>query len=191
MIHILKGWESKMAIDNATIARRYGNALFEVAKEQDSLAETATELNEIKAALEKEPGFVVFMTSPQIDEKVKKDTLESMAKGASSLVANLLHMLFDYHRIANLESIIGEFNRLYDADRKIVRATVKTAIALEDDQKQKLAATFAKIENANQVILDEKVDPSIIGGVVLQSESHIYDGSIRSKFEQIKRLLLK
>ena len=191
MIHILKGWESKMAIDNATIARRYGNALFEVAKEQDSLAETATELNEIKAVLEKEPGFVVFMTSPQIDEKVKKDTLESMAKGASSLVANLLHMLFDYHRIANLESIIGEFNRLYDADRKIVRATVKTAIALEDDQKQKLAATFAKIENANQVILDEKVDPSIIGGVVLQSESHIYDGSIRSKFEQIKRLLLK
>ena len=191
MIHILKGWESKMAIDNATIARRYGNALFEVAKEQDSLAETATELNEIKAALEKEPGFVVFMTSPQIDEKVKKDTLESMAKGASSLVANLLHMLFDYHRIANLESIIGEFNRLYDADRKIVRATVRTAIALEDDQKQKLAATFAKIENANQVILDEKVDPSIIGGVVLQSESHIYDGSIRSKFEQIKRLLLK
>ena len=191
MIHILKGWESKMAIDNATIARRYGNALFEVAKEQDSLAETATELNEIKAALEKEPGFVVFMTSPQIDEKVKKDTLESMAKGASSLVANLLHMLFDYHRIANLESIIGEFNRLYDADRKIVRATVKTAIALEDDQKQKLATTFAKIENANQVILDEKVDPSIIGGVVLQSESHIYDGSIRSKFEQIKRLLLK
>ena len=191
MIHTLKGWESKMAIDNATIARRYGNALFEVAKEQDSLAETATELNEIKAALEKEPGFVVFMTSPQIDEKVKKDTLESMAKGASSLVANLLHMLFDYHRIANLESIIGEFNRLYDADRKIVRATVKTAIALEDDQKQKLAATFAKIENANQVILDEKVDPSIIGGVVLQSESHIYDGSIRSKFEQIKRLLLK
>ncbi|HIX01379.1 MAG TPA: F0F1 ATP synthase subunit delta [Candidatus Ligilactobacillus excrementigallinarum] len=180
-----------MAIDNATIARRYGNALFEVAKEQDSLAETATELNEIKAALEKEPGFVVFMTSPQIDEKVKKDTLESMAKGASSLVANLLHMLFDYHRIANLESIIGEFNRLYDADRKIVRATVRTAIALEDDQKQKLAATFAKIENANQVILDEKVDPSIIGGVVLQSESHIYDGSIRSKFEQIKRLLLK
>ena len=191
MIHILKGWESKMAIDNATIARRYGNALFEVAKEQDSLAEMATELNEIKAALEKEPGFVVFMTSPQIDEKVKKDTLESMAKGASSLVANLLYMLFDYHRIANLESIIGEFNRLYDADRKIVRATVKTAIALEDDQKQKLAATFAKIENANQVILDEKVDPSIIGGVVLQSESHIYDGSIRSKFEQIKRLLLK
>ena len=191
MIHILKGWESKMAIDNATIARRYGNALFEVAKEQDSLAETATELNEIKAALEKEPGFVVFMTSPQIDEKVKKDTLESMAKGASSLVANLLHMLFDYHRIANLEAIIDEFNRLYDADRKIVRATVKTAIALEDDQKQKLAATFAKIENANQVILDEKVDPSIIGGVVLQSESHIYDGSIRSKFEQIKRLLLK
>lgn len=61
-----------MAIDNATIARRYGNALFEVAQDQNSLAETAAELNELKAALNQEPGFVNFMTSPQIDEKSKE-----------------------------------------------------------------------------------------------------------------------
>ncbi|MGX5377231.1 F0F1 ATP synthase subunit delta [Ligilactobacillus sp. LYQ135] len=180
-----------MAIDNATVARRYGKALFEVAQEQNSLAETAEELNQIKAALEKEPGLVVFMTSPQIDEKVKKDTLNEITKNASSLVANLLNMLFDYHRISNLEAIIDEFNRQYDAKRKIVRATVRTAIALDEQQKDRLAKTFAKLEDANQVILDEKVDPSIIGGVILQSQNHIYDGSIRSKIEQVKRLLLK
>nr|WP_321315964.1 ATP synthase F1 subunit delta [uncultured Ligilactobacillus sp.] len=180
-----------MAISNATLAIRYGNALFEVAKEQDSLTETANELSELKAALDKEPGFVVFMTSPQIDEKAKQETLGEMTKNASSLVQNLLKMLYDYHRIMILQAIIDIFNRLYDEDRKIVRATVKTAIALDDAQKDKLAKKFAEIENANQVILEEKVDPSIIGGVVLQSSSYIYDGSIKSKLEQVKRLLLK
>lgn len=191
MIHILKGWESKMAIDNATIARRYGNALFEVAQEQDSLAETATEVNELKAALNQEPGFVNFMTSPQIDEKAKKDTLSALTANASTLVSNLLNMLFDYRRISNLEAIIDEFNRLYDQERKVVRAVVRTAVELDDQQKDTLAKKFAAVEGANQVILDAKVDPSIIGGVVMQSESHIYDGSIKTKLEKIKRLLLK
>lgn len=191
MIHILKGWESKMAIDNATIARRYGNALFEVAQEQDSLAETANELKELQAALKQEPGFVNFMTSPQIDEKAKKDTLSAMTENASTLVSNLLNMLFDYRRISNLEAIIDEFNRLYDEERKVVRAVVRTAIELDEQQKDTLAKKFAEVEGANQVILDTKVDPSIIGGVVMQSESHIYDGSIKTKIEKIKRLLLK
>lgn len=180
-----------MAIDNATIAHRYGKALFEVAKDAGSLADTANELQQLKAALNQEPGFVIFMTSPQIDEKAKKETLDAMTKDASNLVDNLLHMLYDYRRIVNLVAIIDEFNRLYDQERKVVRATVKTAIALDDDQKERLASQFAKLENVNQVILDEKIDPSLIGGVILQSESRIYDGSIKSKIEKIKRLLLK
>ena len=180
-----------MAIDNATIARRYGNALFEVAQDQNSLAETAAELNELKAALNQEPGFVNFMTSPQIDEKAKKDTLSALTANASTLVSNLLNMLFDYRRISNLEAIIDEFNRFYDQDRKVVRAVVRTAVELDDQQKNTLAKKFAEVEGANQVILDARVDPSIIGGVVMQSESHIYDGSIKTKLEKIKRLLLK
>lgn len=180
-----------MAIDNATIARRYGNALFEVAQDQNSLAETAVELNELKAALNQEPGFVNFMTSPQIDEKAKKDTLSALTTNASALVSNLLNMLFDYRRISNLEAIIDEFNRFYDQNRKVVRAVVRTAVELDDQQKDTLAKKFAEVEGANQVILDAKVDPSIIGGVVMQSESHIYDGSIKTKLEKIKRLLLK
>ena len=100
-------------------------------------------------------------------------------------------MLFDYRRISNLEAIIDEFNRLYDQERKVVRAVVRTAVELDDQQKDTLAKKFAEVEGANQVILDAKVDPSIIGGVVMQSESHIYDGSIKTKLEKIKRLLLK
>ena len=180
-----------MAIDNATIARRYGNALFEVAQDQNSLAETAAELNELKAALNQEHGFVNFMTSPQIDEKAKKDAFPGQTANASALVSNLLNMLFDYRRISNLEAIIDEFNRLYDQERKVVRAVVRTAVELDDQQKDTLAKKFAEVEGANQVILDAKVDPSIIGGVVMQSESHIYDGSIKTKLEKIKRLLLK
>lgn len=140
-----------MAIDNATIARRYGNALFEVAQEQNSLAETAAELNELKAALNQEPGFVNFMTSPQIDEKAKKDTLSALTANASTLVSNLLNMLFDYRRISNLEAIIDEFNRLYDQERKVVRAVVRTAVELDDQQKDTLAKKFAEVEGANKL----------------------------------------
>lgn len=180
-----------MALSRQTIAKRYGKALFETAKEKDVLEQTAKELAQIKQVLRSEPQFVEFMTSASIKTEDKENLLKDLQKDASELTSNLLSMLYDYRRIANLEDIIDEFNRLNDEDKKTVRATVTTAIALDESRKEQIASAFAKVVGANKVELETIVDPQIIGGVILKSSSYVFDGSIKSKIENIKRLLVK
>ncbi|MCP0885958.1 F0F1 ATP synthase subunit delta [Ligilactobacillus sp. WILCCON 0076] len=180
-----------MALDNSTIAHRYSQALFEVAQEKKQLENISAELAEVKKGIATQPQFTVFMTSPSINYEAKLALLESLTKNASELTKNLLNMLFDYNRIANLNDVINEFNKLYDEFQKTVRVTVTTAIKLDDIQTKKLSDSFANIVNAKNVVVKPVVDSTIIGGVILQSNSYIYDGSIKTKIERIKRLLLK
>ncbi|KRM97570.1 ATP synthase F1, delta subunit [Liquorilactobacillus aquaticus DSM 21051] len=173
------------------VAHRYGKALFDLAEEQDSRQSLLEELTELKKVFEEQPELNVFLTSKQISYLDKVKMVKFLTKTASQIVTNLLNMTFDYGRICNLDAIIDEYIRLNDEFEKTVRASVVTAIKLEDAQKERLASSFAGVVGAKKVYLDEKVDPEIIGGVILKSNSYIYDGSIKTKIARIKRLLLK
>ncbi|GBG93995.1 F0F1 ATP synthase subunit delta [Ligilactobacillus salitolerans] len=179
-----------MALSNAQVASRYGQALFDVAESQEATPQIATELAELKTVIEQQPELLVFFTSPQITAEAKKELLASLQASASELVSNLLQMLSDYQRLQNVSEIIDEFNRLYDEKNGTVRVKVTTAIELDDDQKTKLSAKFAQVVGANKVVLEPVVDKKIIGGVILRSKDNIYDGSVKSKIDNIKRLLL-
>ena len=168
-----------MALDRQTIAKRYGKALFEVVQEKDVRSDVLLELAEIKKIIDAEPKFITFMTSPSIKQEDKLAMIKHITDGASEVTTNLLDMLFDYGRIANLEDVIDEFNRLNDEFEKTVRVKVTTA------------SSFANVVGAEKVLVDSVIDPDIIGGVVMQSASCVYDGSIKSRIESIKRLLLK
>ena len=81
-----------MALSDQTIAKRYGKALFESAKEADVLEETGLELAQLKQVLQAEPRFVSFMTSPSIKQEDKLSMLEHLKSGASDLTKNLVSM---------------------------------------------------------------------------------------------------
>ncbi|KRL00134.1 ATP synthase subunit delta [Liquorilactobacillus capillatus DSM 19910] len=173
------------------VAHRYGQALFDLAEEQDLRQPLLEELTELKKVFADQPELGVFLTSKQISFAAKSKMLQFLIDKASQTVANLLRMTFDYGRLCTLDAIINEYIRLNDEFEKTVRASVITAIKLEDAQKERLASSFAGVVGAKKVYLDEKIDPDIIGGVILKSNSYIYDGSIRTKIAHIKRLLLK
>ena len=180
-----------MAMDKTMIANHYGNAFFEVAKDQNDLAAIAKELDQLQTILKAQPKLMAFMTSPQIKVEAQQTVIAALKKDASPLVTNLIQMTYDYSRFELLSQIINEFNKLYDEERQIVHVTVVTVSKLDEDQKQRLATAFAKRLGAKQVMINEEIDPSIIGGVILKSNSRIYDGSIKTKLEQIKRTLIK
>ncbi|MFT8394153.1 MAG: ATP synthase F1 subunit delta [Liquorilactobacillus ghanensis] len=180
-----------MKLNKATVVRRYGQALFGLAEEQQQRTKLLAELTELKTLLTDNPDLISFLLSKQIGYQEKKSVLDIIIKAASPLTANLLQMLFDYNRIEDLSAIIDEYIRLNDKHEKTVHAKVTTAIALDDAQKEKLAASFARVVGAKKVILEDQVDPDVIGGVVLKSNNYIFDGSLRFKLAKIKRLLLK
>ncbi|GAW64117.1 ATP synthase delta chain [Ligilactobacillus acidipiscis DSM 15836] len=179
-----------MALSSAEIASRYGQALFDVAESKDITSQTATELVELQTVITEQPDLLVFFASPQITKEAKNEMLQSMQTNASQLVKDFLQMLSDYGRLQNVIDIIDEFNRLNDEKNGTVRVKVTTAIELDDEQKAKLSAKFAQVVGANKVVLEPVVDEEIIGGVVLRSRDNIYDGSVKSKIDKIKRLLL-
>ncbi len=179
-----------MALSNPEIADRYGQALFDVAESTGKISQTATELAELQRAINEEPKLMVFFISPQITNEAKREMLHEIQKNASVLVNNFLQMLFDYNRLQNVSDIIDEFNRLNDEKNGTVRVKVTTAIEMDDDQKAKLSAKFAQVIDAKKVVLEPVVDQSIIGGVILRSKDNVYDGSVKSKIDNIKRLLL-
>ncbi|MFT8423979.1 MAG: ATP synthase F1 subunit delta [Liquorilactobacillus sp.] len=180
-----------MKLNKTMIAHRYGSALFELALEKDERQDLKTELAELKQVLVDEPKMMLLLTSKQIARTDKQKFIRTLGDSASETLKNLLDMLFDYNRIGDLAVIIDEYNRLNDEYEKTVKATVTTAIPLDSEQKAKLADSFARIVGANKVILEEKVDSDIIGGVILRSNDYIYDGSLKLRFAQIKRMLLK
>ena len=162
-----------MKLDNETIVHRYGKALFELAEEMKIRNEFHSELQEYKKILQNEPQLKVFMSSNQISPEAKLKIMEILKKDSSKLMTNLLDMLYDYGRITNLEGIIDEFDILNDEFEKTVRASVITAIELDEERKQKLASSFANVVGAKKVIIDPIIDPEIIGGVILLSLIHI------------------
>lgn len=180
-----------MKLDNQSIAKRYGRAFFEVALQNGNLEEVYLELQALKQAFHAEPEVLAFFTSAKITDQAKRALLEGMTKDASKETTNLINMLYDYHRIVNLEDIIDEFNRLYDEHHKTVHISVTTAVPLDQGQLAKIGDKYQQVVDANKVIIDPIVDPAIIGGVILKSDHKIYDGSIKAKLEHIRRLLLK
>ncbi|EKW99013.1 ATP synthase F1 subunit delta [Ligilactobacillus saerimneri] len=180
-----------MKLDNKMVAHRYGKALFEVTQERNETPTVQAELSEIKKVVLEEPELMVFLKSAQISRQAKRDALATLTNNTTELTHNLVTMLFDYGRITNLVGVVDEFNRLIDEFNKTVRAEVRTAVELDEDQKQKLASSFANVVGAERVVFETAVDPEIIGGVVITANNTVYDGSLRTKLNSIKRLLLK
>ncbi|WP_412989964.1 ATP synthase F1 subunit delta [Pediococcus siamensis] len=180
-----------MSLDKMTIAKRYSKALFDLAVEKDQLESVYADLQQLKQIFNDVPDLNRVLTDVRLKDNQKQAIVDNLKKDASSYVQNLIQMVYDYGRIANIVDIIDQFMVLYDGYNHIAYAEVATAIELDSDQKKRLADEFAKRIGAQKVIINSRLDPSIIGGAVLKSNGFIYDGSIRTKMAKIKKMLLK
>lgn len=190
MILILKGWGSKM-LDKITFAKRYSKALFEVLEEQNQVEDGYEELLSIKKVFDDNPGLGQALTDVSFPEDKKESLIKPLIDHSQvECIKNLLKVLLGSNNIDELTMIVEEFEHDYDEKNKIVHADAISVVPLSDEQKESLTKTFKDRVGANKVILNNKVDQSLIGGVVLKSSNVIYDGSIKTKIAQVKKLLL-
>jgi F-type H+-transporting ATPase subunit delta len=103
-------------------------------------------------------------------------------------VANFINILTERNRLSILEEIIAEYQRLMDKRLGIVRARVTSAHELDTAQQREVMQKLEQI-TGNQVRMELAVDPTLIGGVVAQVGSTIYDGSVRQQLEAFKARL--
>ena len=172
------------------IARVYARSLFEVAKEQDKLDVVREQLGEIADAISKDRELQLFFFSPYFSTEEKKDGLAKVIEGAEPAVLNFLELLVEKHRSPALFRIRTAYDELWEHENKLLPVTITSAVELDKDTLKEIGK---KIEDntGRTVNLTTKVDPNVIGGLVMRVGNIVMDGSIRARLERLRKQVAK
>ncbi|HWB56203.1 MAG TPA: ATP synthase F1 subunit delta [Gaiellaceae bacterium] len=170
----------------AAAHRVYAEALLEAAGEKGRLAEVREQLADFVAAVDESEELRSFLRNPQIEPSVKRDALESVLAGADELVRNFLLLVAEKGRIAEIDEIGEEFERLIAREARVLELELTTAVELSDEE---AAAVVRQIEDASgrRVEATRRVDPDIIGGIVIQAGSQRLDASVRGRLNRLRQ----
>ena len=164
--------------------RVYAEALLEAAGEKGRLAEVREELADFVAAVRESDELRSFLRNPQVEPAVKSDALEAVLAGADELVRNFLLLVAEKGRIAEIDEIGEEFERLIAREARVLELELTTAVELSDEE---AARVVRQIEDASgrRVEATRRVDPDIIGGIVIQAGSQRLDASVRGRLNRL------
>jgi F-type H+-transporting ATPase subunit delta len=173
----------------SAVAGRYAKALFALAKESSALQPTADQLARA-AAVAGDPGVEPLLRSPLLSAARRRDVAEMLIGELQlpDLLARFVRVLADHQRLAALPVIAGRFRDLLDHELGRVRITIQSARALDAQQEKDVIATFAKLTN-KQVIPTVAVNPDLLGGVIVEAEGKVYDGSVRTHLDRLAKEL--
>ena len=169
------------------MAGRYATALFDLAREQGKLEETEEALARLSASLDESEDLARLVRSPIFSADEQSAALAAMSKqaGLPALAANFMQLLVKNRRLFALRDVIAGFRRLAADHRGELTADVTSAVALSKTQADELKATL-KAKTGKSITLVEKVDPAILGGLVVKVGSRMVDSSIRTKLQNLK-----
>lgn len=173
----------------ADVAKEYGAALFMVAVEENECQQYALELEKITAAFEANPEFEVLLASPNISLRERTASINAVFGGAlSEKVLSFLCLLCEKGRMDCFSEAAMEFNSLFADLKRVSNALVTSAVALSDSQKQRLKEKLEK-RFGGQVNLEYKIDSSLIGGVTVEINGRVIDGSLRHRLSDVKDVI--
>lgn len=178
-----------MSYKNETISKRYSRALIESA--HDEIDVIRDDLGLIKETIKSSSDLRDVILNPTFnEEKVEEILVEIFASKISAKTLNFLKMLVKAHRMDIFEDIAYWYCEFDDELKNKLKVSVISAIVLNDETKdrlkQKLEEKFKKT-----ILLNYKVDESIIGGLIIKANDKIIDGSLKSKYERLRSNLMK
>jgi F-type H+-transporting ATPase subunit delta len=171
--------------------RRYALALYEVGEERGKAEDYLKELEEISSIIETNEDFLEIIKHPHLSTSKKQEMFENIFKGkVDDDILSFLLILIEKARLLSLKEILNEMKKIHLDRNRTVIVHIKTVVPLNDEERAELTT---KLQNkySRKVILNEEIDASIIGGVYVRVGNDIIDGTIRSKFEDIRKLTLK
>lgn len=172
------------------ITSRYAEALFSLKRDSSSLEESQLEVKELIKVLKENPDFSMLLSSSYKDFEQKEEIIDKVFKGVDEEIKTLMKIVVKNHRGQYLTEIFLEFNSLVNEYRGVKEGLVYSTEPLSDSQLAKLNSVISKKES-RPVELKNIIDPTLIGGVKVVINDHIYDGSIKHHIEDMKLALLK
>jgi F-type H+-transporting ATPase subunit delta len=172
------------------LAQVYANALFEVASENGVIDEVREQLGQFADELDQNRDLQIFLFSPYFSSQEKKDGIRKIVEGADERFLNFLELLAERHRMPALFRIRRAYDALWRKENKLLPVTVTSAVELDEGLVQGLGERIEE-QTGKKVELTSKVDPDVLGGLVLQVGNMVLDASIRNRLEQLRKQVAK
>ena len=168
------------------IANRYAEALFQLSEEENISKEIYCELHDVVQLVKKNKDLDNVFKSPLVAKNEKIDLIEALFnEKINNNLKNFLKILVEKGRISSLQSIELTFKELLNEKHNILEGTVISAVALTAETVKELEETLSKKYNKN-ITLENKVDKSILGGVLVRLGNIQIDGSVKTRLDNIK-----
>ena len=172
------------------ITSRYSVALFSLKKDENQLIDSQVEIKELIKVLRENPDFLTLLDSSYKEFEEKEEIINQVFKSVDEEIKSLIKIVVRNHRAMYLIEIFEEFNSLVNEYRGVLEGLVYSTVPLSESELDKLNQKISEVE-ARQTELRNIIDPSLIGGVKVVINDHIYDGSIKHHIENMKLSLLK
>jgi F-type H+-transporting ATPase subunit delta len=174
------------------VAGRYASALFSRAQDNRQTEAVAQSLDKLDALVAGSPDLKLLVSSPVFSDNDQVKALDAILarEGIQGIAANFVRLVAVKRRLFFIREMIAAYRKLYDASRGVTRAEVTSAATLTDQNLAALKDQLRSASGGKDVDLDVKIDPSIIGGLIVRLGSRMVDGSLRTKLNGI-RLAMK
>jgi ATP synthase F1 delta subunit len=168
------------------IARVYAEALFDSAKEHDSIDEIRDQLGEFADALDGDHEMQVFFFSPYFSSAEKREGIEKSVSGANEQFLNFLELLAEKHRMPALFRIRDTYEERWQHENRRIEVVVTSAVELDTEVTDRIGAEIEK-QTGQKVQLSSRIDDEIVGGIVLRVGNMVLDASIRNRLEKLRK----
>lgn len=174
------------------VAGRYASALFSLALDARQTGAVADALAKFDALVAESPDLERLVRSPVFSAADQLKALDAILAGVGidGIAANFIRLVATKRRLFFIREMIADYRKLNDAHRGVTRAEVTSAAALTDANVAALKESLRAASGGREIDLDTKLDPSIIGGLIVKLGSRMVDGSLKTKLNAI-RLAMK
>ena len=168
------------------IAEVYSRSLFEVAKEQGALDRVHEELGQFADALDANRDLQVFFFSPYFSSQEKKDGIRRLVEDADDSFVRFLELLAERHRMPAIFRIRRELDALWRRENRLLPVSVTSAVELDSELVEGIGKRIEQ-QTGQHVDLTSRVDPDVLGGLVLQVGNMVLDASVRNRLERLRK----
>jgi F-type H+-transporting ATPase subunit delta len=174
-------------MNNYRVNNRYATALYELAVEQNQLEQTYHDILMGCTSLSESRELRLLLKSPIIQSDKKVKILESLFRDKVGIVTwKFIEILVKKRREEHLAGILEAFIEIYRKAENIRVVSVTTAFPLDDSLKKRLLETLKKETGAKEIVLNEKVDEKVVGGILVTVDDKMFDNSIYKKLQVLQ-----
>ncbi len=172
------------------IAEVYARSLFEVAQEHDALDEIHEQIGQFADEVSENRDLQVFFFSPYFSSQEKKEGVSKMVEGADERFLRFLELLAERHRMPVIFRIRRQFDALWREERKLLEVEVTSAVDLDEGVVKEIGKRIEE-QTGRKVELSAKVEPDVIGGLVLRVGNMVLDASVRNRLDRLRRTVAR